>query len=743
MRVLTFVEIDLEICSLTYGTAPCTATLAGGSPTGTRKCFNSRRTCQDRVNYAAAAEPLTLRFAFGTADLAASGIDAIGCLDDVSLTPAVISLGKDLGQRASASVRFKDFRWGDSKLGFDPYRTERDYDPFATGTFFGKLRARQPYLRQRALRVIQGQLGQSLSEMETRHFLIESFEGPSLDGVFTITAKDTLKLLSGDRAQAPKPSNGFLLADLTSGATTATLAPSGAGNAEYPASGFVCIGGKEVCAFTRVADVLTLTRAQRGTSAQAHEAQDRVQLCLDYVGKTPAFIIRDLMVNYAEVPDSYIPLAEWEEECATYLRRVYSRNVPEPTDVEDLVAALVEQAGLAVWDDDAARKMRLQVLRAIPANSEVIDDSVMMAGTLRVREQPKERISQAWTYFGPRDPTKKTDDADNYRSAALTIDADAQADYGTPAYRKIHGSWISAFARVVAQRVNNILLGRFRDAPRRFSFSVLRGGRLTPLEGRGYFLASRILQTDTGEADLVPVQVVSVDPTPTAYEVEAEEMRFAILDDDDLTNRVLTIDANDFNLNLRTIHDYSYPEPVSGDTVTFVIEAGVVVGSTSTTLPAIELGEWPSFTVPKIVLRGRIQGAGGNGGWLFELFGRPGGPALKLRQAATLQFEGGGIWGGGGGGVAYVSGDTVFGGGGGQGAVGGKGGPGNGNGAAGTSEAPGVGFGMAGRGGGPGQAGRPSSSSGFATGGAAGAAIDGVSHATLTGTADIRGTQIN
>ncbi|MDQ0349732.1 hypothetical protein [Ancylobacter vacuolatus] len=743
MRAITFVEIDLEVCSLSYGTAPCTATLTGEAPTGTRKCFNTKRTCQDRENYAAAATPLTLRFAKGTADLAASGIEAIGCLDDVSLTPAVISLGKDLGTRASASVRFKDFRWGDSPLGFDPYRTERDYVPFATGTFWGKFRARQPYLRHRALRVIEGSLGQSLDQMETHHFLIESFEGPSLDGAFTITAKDTLKLLSGDRAQAPKPSNGFLLADLTSGATTATLAPSGVGNAEYPASGFVCIAGKESCAFTRSGDTLTLTRGQRGTAAIAHEAQDRVQLCLDYVGKTPAFIINDLMVNYAEVPDTYIPLAEWEAECETFLRRVFSRHLPEPTDVDELVEALIEQAGLAVWDDDAARQMRLQVLRQVPANSEVIDDAVMMAGTLRVREQPKERLSQVWTYFGQRDPTQKADDADNYRSAALTIDADAQADYGSPAYRKIHGSWISAFARVVAQRVNNILLGRFRDAPRRFTFSILRGGRLTPLAGRGYFLASRILQTDTGEPELVPVQVVSVRPSATEYEVEAEEMRFLILDDDDLLNRVLTIDANDFNLNLRQIHDYSYPAPTTGDTVTFVIEAGVVVGSNSTALPAIDLGEWPGFTTPTIILRGRIQGAGGNGGWQQELFGKPGGPALKLAQAATLQFEGGGVWGGGGGGVAYVNGGTVFGGGGGQGAIGGKGGPGSGNGAAGTSEAPGVGFGVAGRGGGPGQAGRPSGSSGFVTGGAAGAAIDGVSHLTISGTADIRGAQIN
>lgn len=742
MIALTFVEIDIEVCSLTYGVAPCLATLSGGSPTGTRKCFNAKAGCQDREHYTAST--VTLRFAKGTADLARSGISAIGCLDDVSLTPAVISLGKNIGTRASASVRFKDFRWGDSALGFDPYRIERDYDPFHTGTFWGKFRARQPYMGGRALRVIEGELGQTLEQMETRHYLIESFEGPTLDGVFTVTAKDTLKLLSGDRAQAPKPSNGFLLADITASATTATLAPSGVGNAEYPASGFVCIAGKESCAFTRAGDVLTLTRGVRGTEAQEHEAQDRAQLCLDFVGQTPAAIIRTLMVNYADVPDATIPLADWEFECETHLRRVYSRHVPEPTDVEELVDALIEQAGLAVWDDNLAQQLRLLVLRQIPGDAEVIDDKVMLAGTLRPREQPKERVSHALTYFGLADPTKKADDADNFRSAALTIDADAQADYGTAAYRKIFGSWISAFARTVALRVNDIILGRFRNAPRRFTFSTLRGARLRPVEGRGYFIASRILQMDTGEPDLVPVQVVSVRPTSTTYEVEAEEMRSVILDEDDLVNRVLTVGANATNINLRQIHDYSYPAPTSGDTVTCIIEAGVIVGSRSTALPAFDLGEWPGFITPKIILRGRIQGAGGVGGTFYAPFGKPGGPALKLAQAATLQAEGAGaIWGGGGGGAAWF-GAGVAGGGGGQGAEGGLGGVGDvATGRAGTAEAPGAGVNNSGRGGGPGQAGRPSSSSAGLPGAAGGTAIDGVSHLTITGTADIRGAQIN
>ena len=48
-RWLTFVEIDVSICSLTYGVAPCTAAVG---VTGAQKCFNTLGSCQDRANYA-------------------------------------------------------------------------------------------------------------------------------------------------------------------------------------------------------------------------------------------------------------------------------------------------------------------------------------------------------------------------------------------------------------------------------------------------------------------------------------------------------------------------------------------------------------------------------------------------------------------------------------------------------------------------------------------------------------------
>jgi hypothetical protein len=44
---VTFVEIELPVCSFTYGEAPCTASVG---VTGDIKCYNSRKTCQDLNN---------------------------------------------------------------------------------------------------------------------------------------------------------------------------------------------------------------------------------------------------------------------------------------------------------------------------------------------------------------------------------------------------------------------------------------------------------------------------------------------------------------------------------------------------------------------------------------------------------------------------------------------------------------------------------------------------------------------
>jgi hypothetical protein len=330
-------------------------------------------------------EVVTFRFTY-PCSYAPADIDAIPSLAAIGFTPATLSLGSNLGMRASLSAKFSD------------HKHIFNGEAFNAGSFWGKWRARYgTRLQGRALRWIQGLAGQALAEMETRHFVIDATEGPSLDGSYAIIAKDILKLADGDRAQAPRPSSGFLVAGIDDNDTSASLGPAGIGNAEYPAAGHVALGGEEICAFTRAGDTLTLTRGQLGTTAVAHDAGVRAQLVLRYAGEDPATIIHDLLVNYAGIDPDYIPLPSWLVETDAYLQQNYSANIAEPTDVRKLVSELIEQAALVVWWEPLTQLIRLQVLRAISTTAALYSPENVLEGSLGIREQPAARVSQVFT----------------------------------------------------------------------------------------------------------------------------------------------------------------------------------------------------------------------------------------------------------------------------------------------------------------------------------------------------------
>lgn len=450
----------------------------------------------------------TFRFAMA-ADYLPPEIDAIRSIDSVSFTPAMISLGKDLGQRASLQISFRD------------HKHIFAGEPYDQGTFWGKWRGRYgTKLRGRAVRLIRGQVGQTLAEMDTRHYVIDSTDGPSFGATYTITAKDILKLADDDRAQAPQLSNGSLAGSIDSVTTTAILSPAGIGDLEYPASGWVCLGGKEVCAFTRSGDTLTITRGQFGTVADSHSSGDRVQLVLRYVGDDPADIIRDLLVTYAGVPSDYIDLAAWQAETAAYLGVIYAATITEPVSVNQLVSELIEQAALAVWWDDRTLQVRLQVLREIATDTDTFDADRIIDGSFSVKEQPDKRISQIWTYYGQRDPTDSGANEDNYRAALADRDAERETEYGSAEIRKIQARWVET--ETAATRLNSIQLSRFRDPPRSFSFDLFRDVNVIP--AAGYQVKWWGNQDDTGVEVPALIQVTQVTLHPDRIHVEAEEM---------------------------------------------------------------------------------------------------------------------------------------------------------------------------------------------------------------------------
>jgi hypothetical protein len=450
----------------------------------------------------------TFRFAIPTSYLPGD-IDCIPSIDNVSFTPARISLGEDLGQRASLRVTLRDH--------LHIFAGE----PYAQGTFWGKWRGRYgTKLRGRPLRLIRGVVGQTIAQMETRYYVIEATDGPTTDGVYTIEAKDVLKYADDDRAQAPVVSNGKLAGSLDSVITTAILSPTGIGNTEYPASGYVCIGGSEVVAFTRVSDTLTITRGQFGSVAQEHNSGDRVQIVLRYPGSDVADIVRDLLVNYAGVPDEFISLADWQAETSAYLGVIYAATITEPTAVRTLLSELVQQAALAIWWDDRAQRVRLNVLREIATDTDSFNEDRIIEGSLSVQEQPNKRISQIWTFYGQRDPTNRNGGEDNYRAALADVDLARETEYGSAAVTKITARWVETLT--AATRLNNLQLSRFRDPPRAFAFDLIHGETVTPVAG--YRLGWWGSQDSAGNLVDVPIQVTQVSIFSDRIHIEAEEM---------------------------------------------------------------------------------------------------------------------------------------------------------------------------------------------------------------------------
>lgn len=531
-------------------------------------------------------------------------------------------------------------------------------------------------------------------------------------------------------------------------------------------------------------DAVYITRAQQNTEASSHSAQDRFQVCLVYDGEDVADILYDLIVNFGGLDSSYVPLASWQSESANYLGVVYGTIIANPTPVKTLVSELIEQAALVMWYDDVRQLIQMNVLRGVPSVV-TFDSGNVIENTLQISEQPERRKSQVWTYYGMINPLTSLTDEANFRSVLTTVDLQKETDHGSPMIKKIYSRWIDQAGIVPAGRVNDIILSRFRDPPSLVKFRLMRYSVDTPELGGSYNVSHPILQDDEGTETPIQIQITSLRPGPAVFEVTGEQVLYSPTE---IGDRLMTFNSNINNVNLRETHDNIYPAPQSGDVVIAIVSAGVIVGSESTALPAMNVGDWPAGVTVEIIVEdgGRIQGAGGAGGKGGNNFtagdedgqdGFPGGTALYTRFAITLTLPsatGSEVWGGGGGGggggVRYTAGSDYTGGGGsgGAGSYPGAGGPKGSSGgypdvfrgkdgAAGTTEAGGISPSFTGaeggNGGGPGQSGasgvdgwagggQPNSGDGGA-GGAAGAAVDGHSYVTYSGTGDIRGGQIN
>jgi hypothetical protein len=670
-----YVELELDFCANVAGVAPCTAI-----ETGDAKCFNTFASCNDTANFNKTTK--IYRFCSPNGARVPVGLDAIPCLKSISLSPAQIDAKNGMGLRASCDIRLQDFPHDDIRI--DPYVNGRTYIPINQGTYFGKLKARNPFYNARIMRVYTGFLNTdgsfSADKFERRTFVIEAWDGLDALGVTRIMGKDVLKLASDERAVCPIPSQGRLNLDMTAIATSFTVTPSGVG-ADYDASGYVRVGS-EVMSYTRSGDVFTVVRGQRNTLAATHKQLDTVQLCKEFLGQTSQNIVYDLLTNFASVPTSYIDKSAWDAEQVGYLPRLYNALITTPTGVSKLITELSEQVGFFLYWDEVLEKI---VFRAIRPNSgseqitALTSQYNLLADSLKLKDIVDDRVNEVWVYYGVLDPSKNLSDDANYSNLYVASNVADQSDVQNRDIRikKILSRWITG--KTAAIELGQRYLERFALAPVEADFML--DAKDSNLKLCDFVTVESPQKQDfTGSPLELLLQITKrvEKQTGTTWAFVARQFAFST---QTFSNRTVDIDGSDtsllFDLNLKAAHDKIYDPAslVSGSIVEIIIRSGVLVSASNTSNYALtNPNTWPSGVFVRLIIEsGAIVsgrgGAGGNGSNVGNgQNGNNGGRGLLAQY--SIDIENNGIiasGGGGGGGGAYGNDALLRGGGGGGG----------------------------------------------------------------------------
>lgn len=302
---------------------------------------------------------------------------------------------------------------------------------------------------------------------------------------------------------------GALSINMGTGLGTQYSDPATSGKAEY-----VRIGDEIIQYTAKSGDVLSWTdttyRAQWGTTASDHSADDAVQLCRAWVNKRPLEVLRDIFTE-SGISSSYLDTTAWQtEDTNSFNTAEITAIISEPTKASDLAGELLVDLNAVSWWDPVAQKVKLLAnMPSLAGPAAALTDYNFVGKSVKVETLDNDRITSAALFYGLRNYTANRKEAKNYLAGRGYADVDASSanEYGDSRPSVSYSRWFSSPANniytsaVVARRV-----ARLRDAPKKVTF------RLDPRDERqlGDLVSLNTDQlTDfTGAAKTISVRVV-------------------------------------------------------------------------------------------------------------------------------------------------------------------------------------------------------------------------------------------
>lgn len=555
----TIVELVQPRCAHSFGTGSCTAT-------GTPKCYNTYSTCRDLANYDGSAQAawrftsnvphddqvgvfdeglpaLADGYGFilddgayvtddgayvieegGTPRVLDLKTNGIPCVTGVSTAGNKINPGANrdgespFGVTGRVTVQVQDIPW-DDHVG-DPYIADRDWYeagrplPIRAG-FWRLFNARNAYLNDMTLNIYDGYQGQTLAAMRKRTYTLENISGPSFDGSATLTGVDPLKAVNDDKHQYPPASDLELAEDISASATsiqvfgtesdlTSTLGNDGVDAVKI---------GDELISYDSYTDdgdnYYTLTDCERGlygTTADSHSDGDAVQRIARFDLIKPWVLMETILTHGDAVPAAYIPTADWETECGTYIPSSrFSRILHDPTGVRKLAGQICQQGLFYVWWAEFDQEVKLLAIRPPSDAVATLTDDTGIQDGIEVKADHEQRITRVVIYYEERDPLGG-DTSENFARKYTVIDTDTEGAGVTPVIKTIFARWVRS--RVQASQIGVRLLIRYKSTPRFISLTIDAKDRTIGV-GDLTDVTSRYALDSEGNIDTARWQVIS------------------------------------------------------------------------------------------------------------------------------------------------------------------------------------------------------------------------------------------
>lgn len=486
-KPITIVELEQPRCTERFGVSPCTAT-------GTN-CYNCPGTCGDLANLNNDGS-IKWRFmddrpgVFGFGDFSDADnpeLPAIPCGVNVSTSQSQINAGamldgrSPLGVTSKVTVNLSDFRWND--MWGDHYVTSRtgytSGKPLPSrGPFWALWTARNELFKDMYLRIYDGYEGQTLAQMRQRLYTLENISGPTSEGKVTLTGHDPLRKAGDKKAEFPRTSD----LDIYGATDATTTAVQVFGSEDDLTADFGNTGsnrylvvGEEIMLYTGYTDegdgVFTLTGVERGalgTTADAHDDQDKAQRAGRYENEKFWTVLADLLQNHTEIDPTLLPEADWDAEGDVYLPTYRTtRTIVDPTPIQTLAGQLTQQGLFYIWWEEYAQQIKMLAVRAPDADPDVLTDETHLIAGTTLRRDPDARVTQVAVYYGLINPFGGLSEPTNYAKRYTAINGD---NLGEPRIVSIYAPWIDIRTQAVQLSVR--LLTRYKNTPRFLTITV-------------------------------------------------------------------------------------------------------------------------------------------------------------------------------------------------------------------------------------------------------------------------------